>query len=152
MHLPDPVWQWPTVQPFRKKIFNLNFFRRCIQTEHRRQKGTVEVPAEAPSCSTAGHHSVVGMVINSTPVASDPSHDHWEGWSLQKRVQPRIGIWLKGKKGMLYAQPRHALTRCDPVWNAFSKHTDGSMHWMDSKSDSGNWWGRIFTTKLVMEK
>jgi hypothetical protein len=31
---------------------------------------------------------------------------------LTKTSQPRIGIWLKGKRAMLCAQPRHTLTRC----------------------------------------
>jgi hypothetical protein len=36
----------------------------------------------------------------------------------------------------------------DPVWNAFSKHTDGSMQWFPKQIVVV----RIFTPKLVMEK
>ena len=78
---------------------------------------------------------------SSTPVASDTT-----AVQLTKTRQPRIGIWLKGKKAMLYVQPRHTLTRC-------------GMHFRSTQMGQCNGFRRrlcqlvrIFTVKLVMEK
>jgi hypothetical protein len=65
---------------------------------------------------------------------------------LTKTRQPRIGIWLSGKKAMLCAQPRHTLTRC-------------GIHFRSTQMGQCNGFRsrlwqlvRIFTARLVMEK
>jgi hypothetical protein len=98
---PGLVWQWPTVQPFRKKIVQPQFFWELSPDKiHRRQKGTVEVS---------------------------------------------LYSWQK--------QGNHEYF--DPVWNVFSKHTDGSIPWIPKQIvvDIGeDFQCQFFTAKLVMEK
>ena len=127
----------PTVQ---KKIVQSQFFFELSPDKiHRRQKGTVEVPhrsAELLHCRT---QFVLGRIVpGSTPVASDTTTVQ-----LTKTRQPRLGICLKGKKAMLYAQSRHTLTRC-------------GMHFRSTQMGQCNGFRsrlwqlvRIFTTKFV---
>jgi hypothetical protein len=45
---------------------------------------------------------------------------------LTKTRQPQTGTWLKGRSDDV----RTSTSCFDPVWNSFSKHTDGSMQWI----------------------
>jgi hypothetical protein len=61
---PGLVWQWPTVQPFRKKIVQSQFFWELSPDKiHRWQKGTVAVPHRNTELLHCRTQSVVGRIV-----------------------------------------------------------------------------------------
>jgi hypothetical protein len=85
--------------------------------------------------------TVRGRKNSSTPVASNTT-----AVQLTNTSQPQIGIWLKGKKEILYVQSRHTLTRCGMLFR--------STQMGQCNGFRNRLWQlvRIFTAKLVMEK
>ncbi len=88
---------------------------------HRRQKGTVEVSlrsADAP---------VRDLNNSSTPIVSDTTTDKG---TVDKSTKTSNTNVVQGEQ----TDSVRTVTSCfDPVWNAFSLHTDGSMKWIPNQ-------------------
>ncbi len=111
----------------------------CQEGNHgRRAKGTVAVTHRS---AHMGHCRTQSVLQRRVPHRSHLARP-LRSVQLTKTSQPRIGIWLKGKRAMLWTQPRHTLTRC-------------GMHFRNTQMGQCNgfqsrlWQSvRIFTTRL----
>ena len=79
---------------------------------------------------------------SSTPVASDTTAE--KGTPDKNKHEQEFGSQAKESDAV-----RTTTSYFDPVWNAFSKHTDGSMQWIPKQIVAI---GEDFHVKLVMEK
>jgi hypothetical protein len=132
----------PSDQPSNRSKKLINFCCSMRKTQRKNTRGrwqwcqgrrtywTVTVSRRS---SNMGHRRTVRVTKkSSTPVASKPLGRV----QLTKTRQPRIGIWLKGKKTMLCTQPRHTLTRCGMhfrntqmgQYNGFRSRLSGKQH------------------------
>ena len=83
---------------------------------------------------------------SSTPVASGTTAE--KGAADKNKATTNRNLTLKGKKAIAV---RTATSYFDPVWNSFSKHTDGSMQWIPKQIVAiGEDFHR--QVRLVMEK
>ena len=106
-----------------KKLFNSQFFLDCLTANF--ERGRWKFLAEAPSCATAEN--------SYTPVASDTTTEKGAGGPIRGFLVFALflsGIWFQGKE---IDAVLTATSYFDPVWNAFSKHTDGSIQWIPKK-------------------
>ena len=148
----------PTVQ--QKKIvqffillqINITYFY-TYQTE-KTSAGTVAVMKGVGDGGSAAQKRAHGALPDavratkksSTPVASGTTAE--KGAADQDKATTNRNL-AQGKESNAV---RTATSYFDPVWNAFSKHTHGSMQWIPKQIVAIGEAVRIFTARLVMEK